>query len=195
MAGASLVDAVRGRRSAVARRRAQRRSTRMPTKPLGNATAPHRAHARGDERLAGLVDPRHETAPRGCVLLDVHTGVGARSRRCTRRRRATVSRLPAASRAPLGWLGLAAIGVAATTFSGSTPFPGYAALLPTVGTALVIAAGLGDRTPRLGVGRLLAVAPMRYIGDRSYCVLSMALAGDRHRRPYIGSRAVASARI
>jgi peptidoglycan/LPS O-acetylase OafA/YrhL len=81
---------------------------------------------------------------------------------------ATVSRLPAASRALLGWLGLAAIGVAATTFSGSTPFPGYVALLPTVGTALVIAAGLGDRTPRLGVGRLLGVAPMRYIGDRSY---------------------------
>ena len=63
---------------------------------------------------------------------------------------------------------MAAIAVAAVTFSATTPFPGYAALLPTVGAALVIAAGIGDRDSRMGVGRLLAVAPMRYIGDRSY---------------------------
>jgi peptidoglycan/LPS O-acetylase OafA/YrhL len=76
--------------------------------------------------------------------------------------------LPAAVRAVLGWLGLAAIAIAAVTFSATTPFPGYAALLPTVGTALVIAAGMGGLQPRMGVGQLLAVAPMRYIGDRSY---------------------------
>ena len=80
----------------------------------------------------------------------------------------SVTRIPAAIRAALGWLGLAAIAVAAVTFSATTPFPGYAALLPTVGAALVIAAGIGDRDSRMGVGRLLAVAPMRYIGDRSY---------------------------
>jgi peptidoglycan/LPS O-acetylase OafA/YrhL len=73
-----------------------------------------------------------------------------------------------AIRVAFGWLGVACIGLAAVTFSGSTPFPGYAALLPTLGTALVIAAGIEERQPRRAVGRLLALAPMRYIGDRSY---------------------------
>jgi peptidoglycan/LPS O-acetylase OafA/YrhL len=78
-----------------------------------------------------------------------------------------VSRVPARVRAALGWVGVSAIGVAAVTFSPLTPFPGFAALLPTVGTALVIGAGIGDQ-PRYGVGRILAVTPMRYVGDRSY---------------------------
>jgi peptidoglycan/LPS O-acetylase OafA/YrhL len=67
-----------------------------------------------------------------------------------------------------GWIGLACIGAAAVAFSASTAFPGYAALLPTIGTALVIGAGIGSSTPRLGVARALALAPLRYIGDRSY---------------------------
>jgi peptidoglycan/LPS O-acetylase OafA/YrhL len=67
-------------------------------------------------------------------------------------------RLPAAA----GWLGLACIVAAGVVFSSSTPFPGYAALLPTVGTALVIAARPG------GAARVLSLAPMRYVGDRSY---------------------------
>src|SRR5205085_2417109 len=37
------------------------------------------------------------------------------------------------------WVGLAAIGVAAVGFSSATPFPGYAAILPAAGAALVIA--------------------------------------------------------
>jgi peptidoglycan/LPS O-acetylase OafA/YrhL len=61
-------------------------------------------------------------------------------------------------RAAFGWLGLAAIGCAAVFFSSGTPFPGYAALLPAVGAALVIS----------GRARSLACAPLRYIGDRSY---------------------------
>src|SRR5205823_5493556 len=80
----------------------------------------------------------------------------------------SVARIPAPIRAALGWLGLAGIAIAAVTFSAATPFPGYAALLPTVGAALVIGAGIGDQHSRMGVGRLLAIAPMRYIGDRSY---------------------------
>lgn len=67
----------------------------------------------------------------------------------------------------MGWLGLVAIAVAALTYSAATPFPGYAALLPTVGCALVIAAGIGGQTKR-GVGRLLALGPLGYVGDRSY---------------------------
>jgi peptidoglycan/LPS O-acetylase OafA/YrhL len=56
------------------------------------------------------------------------------------------------------WLGLAAIGCAAVLFSSGTPFPGYAALLPAVGAALVIA----------GRARGLSCGPLRYVGDRSY---------------------------
>jgi peptidoglycan/LPS O-acetylase OafA/YrhL len=77
-------------------------------------------------------------------------------------------RLSRALRAPMGWVGLIAIACAAVFYSSSTPFPGSAALLPTVGTALIIGAGIGAGKPRFGVGRLLALAPMRYVGDRSY---------------------------
>ncbi|HEY7019161.1 MAG TPA: acyltransferase family protein [Gaiellaceae bacterium] len=70
----------------------------------------------------------------------------------------------AARRLPgsVAWLGLACIAAAAVAFSGSTQFPGYAALLPTVGAALVIAAREGS------AARLLSLRPMRYVGDRSY---------------------------
>jgi peptidoglycan/LPS O-acetylase OafA/YrhL len=63
-------------------------------------------------------------------------------------------------RAPeaLGRLGLAAIGTAAVLYSSATPFPGYAALLPAVGAALVIA----------GRAHWLTWSPLRYVGDRSY---------------------------
>jgi peptidoglycan/LPS O-acetylase OafA/YrhL len=65
-------------------------------------------------------------------------------------------------RGAAAWIGLALICTAAVAFSDSTPFPGYAALLPTIGAALVIAAGPG------GASWLLSLAPFRYIGDRSY---------------------------
>jgi len=75
-----------------------------------------------------------------------------------------VARIPALAQVALGWAGLAAIACAAVIFSGSTAFPGYAALLPAVGAALVIAAG----EHRLSVGRPLSTVPLRYLGDRSY---------------------------
>jgi peptidoglycan/LPS O-acetylase OafA/YrhL len=65
------------------------------------------------------------------------------------------------------WGGLACIVVAAVTFSETTSFPGYAALLPTVGTALLIAAGIGSRAP-FSANRLLEARPLTYVGDRSY---------------------------
>jgi peptidoglycan/LPS O-acetylase OafA/YrhL len=58
------------------------------------------------------------------------------------------------------WIGLAAIGAAAVGFSSATPFPGYAALLPAAGAALVVAAR--------GPARLLSSVPLRFVGDRSY---------------------------
>ena len=75
--------------------------------------------------------------------------------------------IPDSWRTVMGWLGLALIAIAAVSFSASTAFPGYAALVPTVGAALVIGAGIG-RSPRASAKRVLSVAPMRYIGDRSY---------------------------
>lgn len=71
-------------------------------------------------------------------------------------------------RTVLGWLGFIAIIIASVAFSSNTPFPGYAALLPTVGTALVIGAGISDQQPRFSVSRLLSLTPLRYVGDRSY---------------------------
>jgi peptidoglycan/LPS O-acetylase OafA/YrhL len=78
-----------------------------------------------------------------------------------------IKRIPGGLQLVMGWAGLAAMAAAAVLFSGNTPFPGYAALLPAVGAALVIAAGL-HREGRLGAGRALSVAPLRYVGDRSY---------------------------
>jgi peptidoglycan/LPS O-acetylase OafA/YrhL len=77
------------------------------------------------------------------------------------------ARLPR-TRALVGWLGLIGICGAAAYFSASTRFPGYAALLPTLGAALVIAAGACDQQSRFSVGRLLSIRPLRYVGDRSY---------------------------
>jgi peptidoglycan/LPS O-acetylase OafA/YrhL len=82
---------------------------------------------------------------------------------------ARLAGLSAGWRTGLGWAGVLCIVIAAVAYSGGTPFPGYAALLPTVGAALVIAAGLGKvSAPRLSAGRVLGVLPMRYVGDRSY---------------------------
>ncbi|HYX75727.1 MAG TPA: acyltransferase family protein [Gaiellaceae bacterium] len=68
--------------------------------------------------------------------------------------------------APLGWLGLAAVAAAAVCFSRTTAFPGYAALLPAAGAASLIAAGASRS--RFSPAPLLATAPLRYVGDRSY---------------------------
>ena len=77
-------------------------------------------------------------------------------------------RLPARTGFAFGWLGLFAIGAAACRYSDRTPFPGSAALVPATGAGLVIGAGLvASRTP-FDSGRVLAVAPLRYLGDRSY---------------------------
>jgi peptidoglycan/LPS O-acetylase OafA/YrhL len=69
-------------------------------------------------------------------------------------------------RAGLLLLGLVAVGTAALTFSTKTAFPGYAALLPTVGAALVILAG----DVRIGTFRGLNATALGYIGDRSYSI-------------------------
>jgi peptidoglycan/LPS O-acetylase OafA/YrhL len=76
------------------------------------------------------------------------------------------SRLPPRVAVITGWVGLGAILLACNELTTATPYPGAAALLPVLGTALVI--GAGCATPTQGCGRLLAVAPMRATGRLSY---------------------------
>jgi SGNH domain (fused to AT3 domains)/Acyltransferase family len=83
---------------------------------------------------------------------------------------ATLERTPSAVRLVMGWTGLAAVACSAVLFSNSTPFPGAFALVPTLGTALAIVAGMGSGSSRFAVGRLLALRPMCVVGDRSYAL-------------------------
>ena len=81
--------------------------------------------------------------------------------------------VPARVAAPAGWIGLALIVVAGVALDTSVAFPGIAALVPTVGAALVIAAGLAATAVRGAVAamppaRLLALAPLRFLGLISY---------------------------
>jgi peptidoglycan/LPS O-acetylase OafA/YrhL len=62
--------------------------------------------------------------------------------------------------------GLAAIAVAVLGFDARTPFPGWHALVPVLGTVAVVAAGIG--TDAVGVGRVLTLRPITWIGDLSY---------------------------
>jgi peptidoglycan/LPS O-acetylase OafA/YrhL len=71
-------------------------------------------------------------------------------------------------RAVAAWAGLVMIAWSVATFDAATPFPGTAALLPTLGTALVIAAGSDD--VRGGPVGLLGLRPVRWLGDASYSV-------------------------
>ncbi|WP_327169302.1 acyltransferase family protein [Streptomyces subrutilus] len=72
-----------------------------------------------------------------------------------------------------GWAGAAAIGWCVVSYDASTPYPGYAALVPTVATAAVILAAIPGRGEHdaLGahaVGRLLAGRAPRAVGRLSY---------------------------
>jgi len=69
-------------------------------------------------------------------------------------------------RSAVGWFGLVAVGVAIFRFGPHTPFPGYAALLPVLGTALVIAAG--EAGGQEGPQRLLSTPAGQHIGAWSY---------------------------
>ncbi|BBX09166.1 acyltransferase [Mycolicibacterium aichiense] len=75
-------------------------------------------------------------------------------------------RLSPRTAAATSWAGLALIVLACGWLSPATVYPGVAALLPTLGAALVI--GAGCATPTKGGGRLLGWAPMRAIGRISY---------------------------
>ncbi len=72
-------------------------------------------------------------------------------------------------RAVAGWIGVAGVATAVLTFDGSVAFPGSAALLPVLGTALIVVSGGGDAA-RLAPVRFLRHQSLQWIGRRSYAI-------------------------
>ena len=66
----------------------------------------------------------------------------------------------------VAWAGLGAIAFSTFRFDDDTLFPGYAALLPTLGTAAIIVAGFA--TSGAGPARGLTLGPVRHVGRISY---------------------------
>ncbi len=75
-------------------------------------------------------------------------------------------RLSPRSAAIVGWAGLALLLLACNRLTPETPYPGTAALVPMLGTVLVI--GAGCAAPSQGCGRVLGWSLMRSIGRLSY---------------------------
>lgn len=65
------------------------------------------------------------------------------------------------------WIGLVLIVTGMFVINVDTPYPGFAALLPTVGTCLVL---LGGPTGRFSFDRLASPRPIQHLGDISYSV-------------------------
>jgi peptidoglycan/LPS O-acetylase OafA/YrhL len=76
------------------------------------------------------------------------------------------TKLPQAVAVLLGWLGVAAIVTSAFVYDTSAEWPGYAAALPTLGTAAVIAAGFA--AGRRGPIAVLGTRPFTWVGGLSY---------------------------
>ena len=70
--------------------------------------------------------------------------------------------------AAAAWAGLAMIAVSGFILTGASAFPGAAALLPTLGAALVIGGGVAAAAS--GPGRLLGMRWPRFLGRISYSV-------------------------
>jgi peptidoglycan/LPS O-acetylase OafA/YrhL len=95
-----------------------------------------------------------------------------------------LARLPVTTATAAGWLGLAMIAASGLVIDTNTPFPGFAALLPTVGCALAMLPGMGTQASL--PARLLGWGPARFMGRISYSlylwhwpllVLPLAVAG------------------
>ncbi|MEO6470735.1 MAG: acyltransferase family protein, partial [Aeromicrobium sp.] len=75
---------------------------------------------------------------------------------------------PAYVRVALTLIGLGAILYAAFAYSGTTPFPGWRAVIPILGCTLLI--GIGPGAKPLLTDRILANRPAQWLGDISYSV-------------------------
>jgi peptidoglycan/LPS O-acetylase OafA/YrhL len=71
----------------------------------------------------------------------------------------------AGTRTVIGWAGLVAMLIACLWYSAATPYPGWQALLPCVGTVMIL---WSQEQGLLGVGRLLVWPPLRLIGQMSF---------------------------
>jgi peptidoglycan/LPS O-acetylase OafA/YrhL len=98
---------------------------------------------------------------------------------------ARLAALPRGLANAAGWLGLGMIGAAGLLIDTSTPFPGTAALLPVLGTALAMLPGM--RGTAEAPARFLGLRPARFLGRISYSlylwhwpmlVLPTAVAGE-----------------
>ncbi|MFC4335318.1 acyltransferase family protein [Salininema proteolyticum] len=102
-------------------------------------------------------------------------------------------RIPEWAAHVLGVGGLAAIVLSALLYDSDTLFPGYAALLPVLGSAAVLLAGTASRGH--AAYPLLNNAPMRFLGDISYSlylwhwpiIMIVPLAIDVELNPWLGS--------
>jgi peptidoglycan/LPS O-acetylase OafA/YrhL len=96
-----------------------------------------------------------------------HPGLGRWRLPGAARRAGSEAGLPALAVDGVAWVGLVALLVAAFVITADTPFPGSAALLPVLGTALVIlAAAGGPASP----ARILRIRPIQHLGDTSYSI-------------------------
>ncbi len=75
---------------------------------------------------------------------------------------------PSGALVPLRYAGLALLVGTAMTISQATPFPGWVALGPVLGTAAIILAGDCDGRDPLGV--LFTMRPAQWLGDISYSI-------------------------
>ena len=75
-----------------------------------------------------------------------------------------LERVPAHWRIAMGWLGLTSLVIDMLKFDQTLAYPGLWALLPTLSTAAVLATPAASASP----SSLLSLAPLRWIGDRSY---------------------------
>jgi peptidoglycan/LPS O-acetylase OafA/YrhL len=66
----------------------------------------------------------------------------------------------------LALIGLIGISTSALLITNKTPFPGLAAIFPTLGTAFVIVAAVEAGV----VSRIMAWRPIQWIGDKSYAI-------------------------
>jgi peptidoglycan/LPS O-acetylase OafA/YrhL len=77
-----------------------------------------------------------------------------------------LGRIPRQVAGVAGWVGAALVVWAVIGLSGSTPFPGTAALIPVIGTAILLA--VGGAAPRRGTSLILSRRPWPAIGRISY---------------------------
>lgn len=76
-----------------------------------------------------------------------------------------VVRIPAPVRGSVGWIGVLGVAVCTFLYGEVTAFPGWIALGPVMAAAAAIASGDDNQW---GPTRLLSLAPLRWLGTRSY---------------------------